>query len=199
MKKHLIYIFLLLPLLAMQCKKDTAHSLNNTAPCADGDTQCELAKLPPITTSGANTFGCLLNGKAWLAYSDAPGKQHWRASYYKNSFQVSGKIYNKQKEIVTSISVGAYNYFFDTDSIKIGVNDYGSGFIIKFSDGCNFYEENEYYDGHMKVLRLDTINRIVSVTFEFTHIVDRHNLAQEFCGTDTNYITHGRADILFKL
>jgi hypothetical protein len=66
MKKHTL-LLLLLPLMAMQCKKDTIHSLNNTAPCAPGDTLCELAKLPAITTTGANTFGCLLNGKAWLA------------------------------------------------------------------------------------------------------------------------------------
>lgn len=29
-------------------------------------TKTELEKLPPITQIGANTFGCLINGKAWI-------------------------------------------------------------------------------------------------------------------------------------
>jgi hypothetical protein len=197
MKKYTI-LLLMLPLLAVQCRKDQNKDLEPVV-CMDGDTLCELSKLPLITTIGANTFGCLLNGKAWLAYSDAPGKEHLKASYYKNAFQFFGRIYNEKSEIVTSISVGAYNYFFETDSIRIGAEGNGSGFIVKYYEGCHFYEYNEYQNGYMKVLRLDTINRIVSVTFEFTHIIDRYNLAHEFCDTDTNYITHGRADILFKL
>ena len=28
--------------------------------------EAELAKLPPITQTGANTFGCLVNGKAYI-------------------------------------------------------------------------------------------------------------------------------------
>jgi hypothetical protein len=197
MKKYTI-LLLMLPLLALQCKKDKNKDPEPVV-CMEGDTLCELSKLPPITTTGARTFGCLLNGKAWVAYSDAPGMEHWRASYYKNAFQVFGRIYNEKSEIVTSISVGAYNYFFDADSIKVGIDHYGSGNIVKYSDGCAVYRYNKRYDGYMNILRLDTINSIISVTFEFTHIVDRYNLAQEFCGTDTNYITHGRADILFKL
>ena len=30
----------------------------------------ELSKLPPATQTGANTFGCLVNGKAWVAQTD---------------------------------------------------------------------------------------------------------------------------------
>lgn len=40
---------------AMCCKKTDSNSLD-----------AELAKLPPITQTGANTFGCLVNGKAFI-------------------------------------------------------------------------------------------------------------------------------------
>ncbi len=32
--------------------------------------QDELSKLPPATQTGANTFSCLVNGKAWVAQTD---------------------------------------------------------------------------------------------------------------------------------
>jgi len=37
--------------------------------CKKDDIDAELAKLPPITQTGANTFGCLVNGKAVLPNS----------------------------------------------------------------------------------------------------------------------------------
>ena len=52
--KYLIISCCLTLLMAAGCKKET--TLEN-----------ELAKLPPATQTGANTFGCLLNGKAWVA------------------------------------------------------------------------------------------------------------------------------------
>jgi hypothetical protein len=121
------------------------------------------------------------------------------ADYYRNEFQIRGRTYDDQGQLIEVIGVNASAYQFDTDSIVISNQTNGSAGVDKYSDDCFYRGEYEYYDGLMKVLRLDTINRIVSVTFAFTHIVDRYNLAQEFCGTDTNYITHGRADILFKL
>ena len=38
------------------------------ASCKKTETQLtELQKLPPATQTGANTFGCIVNGKAWVA------------------------------------------------------------------------------------------------------------------------------------
>ena len=46
----------------MCCKKTETSSLD-----------AELAKLPPITQTGANTFGCLVNGKAVTPNSNCLG------------------------------------------------------------------------------------------------------------------------------
>jgi hypothetical protein len=40
------------------------------AACKKDSPQDELSKLPPATQTGANTFGCLVNGKAWVAQTD---------------------------------------------------------------------------------------------------------------------------------
>ena len=52
--KHLNLVLLLIAFssLGLHCKKEEPS---------------ELSKLPPITNFGAQTFGCLINGKAWTA------------------------------------------------------------------------------------------------------------------------------------
>lgn len=36
------------------------------AGCKKNKPKTELEKLPPITQTGANTFGCLVNGRTWI-------------------------------------------------------------------------------------------------------------------------------------
>jgi hypothetical protein len=199
MKKHLIYILLLLPLLAMQCKKDTTHSLNNTAPCAPGDTLCELAKLPPITTTGANTFGCLLNGKAWIS---KPGgyERNVQGDYYNGELTFSGGRYYNSKyhdkiiiDFFKSVRTDTMLHFTNDGSIRIRYDKF-------YEEYCHYDNRTTSYFGILGIHRLDTINRIVSAEFEVTIVGDSYDiLTEEFCYSDTNYITHGRADILFKL
>ncbi|MEO7801559.1 MAG: hypothetical protein ABIR81_06155 [Ginsengibacter sp.] len=37
-----------------------------TASCKKNNTPTDEDQLPPATQTGANTFGCLINGKVWL-------------------------------------------------------------------------------------------------------------------------------------
>ena len=63
MKKYTTFLIVLLAttLLAASCKKDKPQ-----------DNRTELEKLPAITQIGANTFGCLVDGKAWLPNGSKP-------------------------------------------------------------------------------------------------------------------------------
>jgi hypothetical protein len=56
--RYILYVFLLA--VAVSCKKEK-------------DANPELLKLPLATQSGANTCGCLVNGKAWIMNKVAPG------------------------------------------------------------------------------------------------------------------------------
>ena len=52
--KKIITVIILSTLLSVSCKKTKIEPT-------------ELSKLPAATQTGANTFGCLVNGKAWIA------------------------------------------------------------------------------------------------------------------------------------
>jgi len=41
-----------------------------------------IAQLPPITTTGANTFGCLVNGEVWLPKGSFPNFPGLHADYW---------------------------------------------------------------------------------------------------------------------
>ena len=198
---YYLVLVLLWPLMAMQCEKErNGISIEEEIPCPEGDTLCELRKLPPITTTGANTFACLLNGKAWIATrGGAIAKNHLDGDYWQHIFHAEGAIFNNEGGLQEYIDVTAFNYYFDTDSIVIADNADGSGtYSIPSDPACNTYEERKNLDGHIKVLRLDTLNTIISLTFEFTFVVDYYDAYREYCRTDTHRVSHGRADIEYR-
>jgi hypothetical protein len=49
--KHLIFFFFIIPFVIVACKKEKPSGT-----------------LPPITQTGANTFGCKINGIVWVPY-----------------------------------------------------------------------------------------------------------------------------------
>ena len=71
----------------------------------------ELSKLPAATQIGANTFGCLVNGKAWIAQTDckflcdAPFKITYDAGGGGN-IAVTGKFINNDLNTDQTLSFG---------------------------------------------------------------------------------------------
>jgi hypothetical protein len=137
--------------------------------------------LPAITTTGANTFGCKLNGSYWLA---VPNKS-FQTSYSKGAisitFDKSGD--NKWGSIVIAsfdnqISTTGMYYF----SKKMHGNYFETGKIYRTSDTTTF--------GYLNVLRLDSVNRIISGTFEFSP----ENLSLT---PSKVYLTEGRFDLKY--
>ncbi len=155
-------------------------------------------ELPPITTTGANTFGCRVNGKIWL-----PSKRQ------KGSLlQIEGGIVTRYD------SLGPEKNWYDL--LIFADNQNGTGFQIYLSrinsSGnyiCNkdffiypidpqpnnsylyFYQNGKDYTtyppgyGEVELLRYDTIAKVFSGTFFFTSIN----------GKDTLKVTDGRFDI----
>ncbi len=66
---YLLLFFAAFCYMGVQCKEEEPDKVE------------ELAKLPPATTKGRNTFGCLINGKAF-PYG-ALG-EHIKLAYYDN-------------------------------------------------------------------------------------------------------------------
>ena len=155
----------------------------------------ELEKLPPITQTGANTFGCLLNGNAWTPIGYSSPYPNYRVivdpAFSDGNLDI--RVYRIINGIREDISIAS-------DSIKaiglykIADNGRTQHRFQKSSEDlstpyCEIYYGGIFHrQGYLKITKYDLINGIVSGEFEIKAInVD--------CGYgDTIKITIGRFD-----
>jgi len=154
----------------------------------------ELDKLPPATQTGARTFGCLVNGKAWI-----PAKEDWfstsalRFYYYNDNggqFSIKAEYQNSSANRKESIGItcdsilsrNIYDLQKDTNTARvIFINSKVSGICYSVFSGDNDTQTN----GLISITRFDLAQGIICGTFEFTI---------KKTGCETIYITHGRFD-----
>ena len=167
-------------LLGSQCKKsDSPPPLT------------ELQKLPPITQGGLNTFGCLINGTAFLPGGGGIFNQTLSVQY-DPTFQGGNLVITAKQFITTSqsIQIGIHG-----DTINT-VGNYNLKLHSKYS--VVYYDDpkacyfgtlyNTPISGILTVNRFDTITRIISGTFSF-------KVATAACGTID--VTDGRFDVTY--
>ncbi len=133
---------LLLAFSFAQCKK------NHPPP------KTELEKLPPITQTGANTFGCLLNGVAWIPkdnYGQATFKLDADPTFQDGVFGVTAIRYYASGKF-QSISIGSDScqssgvYSFSQRRNNARFTDYGIPLELSDQDtGATLYWSSEYY------------------------------------------------------
>ena len=189
MKKITLFL-LLMPLLAMQCEK-------NKNDCPDGDRACELAKLPPLTTEGKGTFGCLVNGKAWLPKGSDAVSELISIYYDEEQGYYLDAAYNKDDDASTTLAFNIvqfslkqkkYDLFtYVKDSTSRGVYTY-----CWDNRGCN---EVKYYtdvnhSGVLNIQFIDSTQQIISGTFDFTAKAENGEIV---------YVTDGRFDMWFEV
>ena len=179
MTPRILYLLVAALLGLSQCKKKS-----DPAP---------VDQLPPATQTGANTFGCLLNGQPWTP-SGNNGTPNFVVTYDPNymggALQIKSYRYSGAKnDVLQGIVLGAAQ-----------VNNVG-GYILSLKGGnganyidnglpspCNYYGEAPqltYRKGTLTVTHLDQKTGIVSGTFAFT-------LYQPGC--DSVRVTNGRFD-----
>ncbi|TGE21261.1 hypothetical protein E5K00_13280 [Hymenobacter aquaticus] len=166
--------------------------LTQCSKCKQDDPSPE-SQLPPATQTGANTFGCLVNGQVYL-----PSGNNGTANYavlYEPGFQ-GGTLqiytyrYPEPKVAKTQeVSLGGINID-HIGAYELGLNkDVGASFIDDHKlRPCNEYRSDQstvYSRGSLTITRLDLTAGIISGTFAFT-------LAQPGC--DTIKVTQGRFD-----
>ena len=187
---HYFFIFALcIMLCSIACKK---HSSQPTNP-AD--------QLPPATTTGANTIGCLVNGKALLpaGLSLAGGNKH--ATYqwgYDNAWHLAIGIGNQNSNgIIQSVGVHIDSLkievgkSYNLDTLKNG--NASAGYLnTSFVFGAKAYptsSSNSWATGQLTITRFDTVNQIVSENFWF-NALDQYG--------DSVRVTNGRFDMIFS-
>lgn len=176
MRKLLLYCC---TLLLTQCSK-----------CKENDPNPE-EQLPPATQTGANTFGCLVNGQTWTPQGNN-GTANLRVTY--DPGYAGG-----------SLSIRAYRFIGDTDkqqSFILGgapisqVGTYSCSMPVQYT--AYFFDETKsrpcdsYYGtadltckGQLTITRLDLQAGIISGTFNFTLYKP---------GCDSVRVTNGRFD-----
>ena len=161
-------------LLLAQCKKQ------NSDPAS---------RLPPATQTGANTFGCILNGKPWTPQGN-DGTSNYTVTYYRTQAQgeLSIAAYAYENNLGNKITIGIGSDSLNSvGKYKITKSGRHTAGVINRDTNCEYYSQDKstFCKGKLTITRFDLQNNIISGTFEFV-------LAKPDC--DTIRITNGRFD-----
>lgn len=179
---HLLAILFLAMLLGSCEDNHTTNPIQNKPPTEE--------QLPPITTNGAGTFGCKVNGKVWVAKSNKTG---WPPTYASINRQnewhvnVTGMISlnNMRDEL---INVRFYNTYANYYPLYMDLKMPNLS-AARFTDFTvnQTWGTDSIIGGDLSILKFDTSNQIISGTFSFRCINQQIK--------DTMEITEGRFDM----
>lgn len=178
--------------------------------CFSPSSSCKKAKtgvelLPPITSSGQNTFGCLINGQPWVPYvpcwkegggviefwtdiepmtqgRDLPMLMRLHFGSIAAGTNSYFEIDAPNPSFYPGIS-GCYNYF---DSLSIDYED-------EFGGLDNLQGISNSMSNYFNITTLDTINGIIAGTFQFT----LYHGPRGSPFYDSVLVTDGRFDLKF--
>ncbi len=166
---HLLVACLLLT--AMQCCK-TDPKPNNP-----------IDQLPPATQTGENTFGCLVNGEAFVVTNTSK----MSAVYQGGGVQISGTLDNDvfdQNILIVLIDPLEEDELYDLTNFNMHRAQVRTGTDMAV---C-WYNFEDAYQGLFSFSNIDRTNFIISGTFEFSTVTN---------DCDTIRITDGRFDMQY--
>jgi hypothetical protein len=157
--------------------------------CPKKDYSSKPDVLPAITQTGANTFGCLINGKVWLP---TWGGGHWPMN---GGFNPGGKFFmianrtisnsnsrttqqTLQWSVLTALDTGKY-------LVKIIYPDLGAHFSDYLASKEYTIQNQDSLKNWVHITKLDSFKGIVSGTFNFFLVNP---------GVDSISVTNGRFD-----
>lgn len=140
-------------------------------------------KLPAETQTGANTFGCKINGEVWLPNGALFTTPAYDVQYYKSS----GALLIKTNRSDKGQSLNIYLYGVSQNNDYTIHNPISNTYsYADFDAACSLYDRtSSKQTGTVTVTRLDSVNKIVSGRFSGT-------LKQSGCPDAA--ITEGRFD-----
>ena len=172
MKQLLIVLTLILTLSC--CKDDDVTPIN------------PIDQLPPATQIGANTFGCLLDGKAFLP-DNSSNSYNCFYQFVSNEFYFTVRASNRDENLNSySLAIKTeQKQIFEGETYplvnNIPTKAYGSYSLVNM-----FSYTNLVNTGELTITELDPTNQIVSGTFWYD-IKDHNNVV--------HHIREGRFDM----
>ncbi len=145
----------------------------------DSKPKTELEKLPPATQEGKNTFGCLVDGKAWVTRSSIDADAFYQEGVLFISALLINKDFNQGISMTLfeeNLSIGEYIL---SDPLSYGRAD-------DFRKNCKYFTSINYI-GKLTITHFDQTKFIISGIFEFEAYSDDCN--------ETISLAHGRFDL----
>ena len=145
---------------------------------AFGLTSCDLLKvgdsgtdkepeLPPITTTGENTFGAIVNGDIWL-----PSSSIRQGAVFQTTELITIFADKEIGDIDQNFSITIRNESITEGRFEFNSSNKEENRFVEWQDdksGCFYKAEDDssQYTGSLDVIKLDKTNKIISGTFEF--------------------------------
>ena len=147
--------------------------------------------LPPATQTGAGTFACNVNGRAFIDTSGGYFNCFYQLVDGDYFFGIQG---SDEIETLISVDIGTYNKeIFENETYQLIENinghAWGGGSFNPNNTSQEFSTTNLQYKGELSISKLDFTNNIVSGTFWF-------DLENPYTN-ETVEIRNGRFDTLF--
>lgn len=159
----------------------------------------EIEKLPPVTQTGANKVGCLLNGKAFLPSGTRPGggNPNPYCGYYHDNFVLAFSIVRNENNtsMLGSETIALYTSDIileegSTYSLKGSTSNHSAGYTHYNSiTNEDSYDTTNEFTGELYINKLDKTNNIISGTFWFDAVNEQGKKVE---------IREGRFDMKFE-
>jgi hypothetical protein len=140
----------------------------------------ELEKLPPATQEGKNTFGCLVDGKAWVTRSSIDASAFYQEGVLSITATLINKVFNQ------GIIIGLFEDNLETKEYLLSEYPQMFGLVEDIRNNCD-YVTSISYEGKLVITHFDQINFIISGTLEFEAYSDDCDKIIK--------VTHGRFDL----
>jgi hypothetical protein len=140
----------------------------------------ELEKLPPATQEGKNTFGCLVDGKAWVTKTSIDADAYYQEGLL---FITASVITSNSDQIIT---MSLFDLSLSEKEYALAEHPEIFGRLRDLKNNCEYLTSSSY-TGKLIITHFDQINFIISGTFEFeAYSNDCDKIVK---------ITHGRFDL----
>jgi hypothetical protein len=158
----------------------------------------EISSLPDTSQSGSNTFGAKINGDLWGPAKFGPfsgdilvtTKAGNRFTIDANNFASSP---NETEMIIVLYDVtGPGVYQLNTNTSHPNGQSSYAYYVKRNMTPINEWITSSTYSGSVNITKLDSVNKILSGTFQF----DAHSLS--LYDSDVMHATEGRFDVKYQ-
>jgi len=167
------------------CKKEEPE---NCSPTSEIPGTLDSLGLPPVTTIGANTMGCLINGEPWLPLErDIFGNLVYDFTFIVGDSSSGGGISVQGRQDYNNLQSVINFSAFPVQQIGTFDPEYFGNEYINDATNCGFYDiDQNYLNDFIEITRIDFDEEVISGRFEM-------RLINNEC--DTLLVTQGRFDL----